>query len=305
MVSRKLIIFIVCFIQVCFADAKVWPGPEVWPPQTVSWNLNDGKVLTIIATHHTNNLDSPVNKCVKEAFTSDKPDIYVMEGFCGEREGVSPQRLQEKSKICEEENQCGENLYAAHLATINNIKFIGMELSEKAQIPLLKTHGYSRDDVIFYLLVQQLPFFYRDGDFKTHTQKFTPQTWESMCNNFLQETIAGWIEDDVTLTYQDFLQWWKKRFGAPLDMEKEFSVWERGVLYHEPSLDKDALYTQKIAYWFHKNRDDHIFKVIETAVKENTKTLVVFGSNHLRALWDKLNVAYGKPTSQKQLPSAT
>ncbi|MDF3034003.1 MAG: hypothetical protein K0R76_957 [Alphaproteobacteria bacterium] len=296
---KKIIYLTILFLQTAYGMGMSNSSPEVWPPQIVRWKLQNNKELIFIGVHHTNDLNSSTHQHIRSIFEEEKPDIYVMEGFCSSREGESPRRLKEKSiTTCEGKGKCGENLYAAYLATRYGIKFIGADLSEKDQIPLLKQHGYLWEDVIFYLLVQQLPYFYRDGDL-TYPEEFTPATWENMCNRFLQATISGWIEEEVNLTYQDFLRWWNDHFTFPLDMEKEFSVWEKGELYHEPNCDEDALFTRKIAFWFHKNRDDYSFNIIQEAVTNYTKVLVIYGSNHLRNQWGKLLQTFGTPSSKQ------
>jgi hypothetical protein len=275
-----------------------------WPPQVVRWRMDGDKELIFIATHHSNDLKSPIHATIRDIFEKENPDIYIMEGFSSDREGISPDRLKKKSTdIFEKTGECGENLYAAYLATKANIPFIGAELPEDQNLELLKKKGFSFEDIVFYLLVQHLPYFFRDGDFETHTQQFTPLTWESMCNQLMQKTIAGWLNQDVKLTYQDFLQWWENHFHSPLDMQKEFGDWLRGTHYSQPNKSKEAPYTQQIAYWWHKNRDDHIIGIIKAAVTQNKKTLVVFGSNHLRDLWERLIETYGEPASVMRLPN--
>jgi hypothetical protein len=275
---------------------------SIWPSQVVRWKIEGDKELIFIGALHTNNLKSPVHGAIKAIFATEKPDVFIMEGFSSDQEGISPDRLKKKSTtVCEHKGQCGENLYAAYLAMKADIPFIGAELSEDKQLEPLKKKGFSFEDVVFYMLAQQLPYFFRDGDFETQTKPFTPLVWEEMCNRFMQTHIAEWIQRDVKLTYQDFLKWWKIHFHSPLVMQKEFGDWKRGTNYAQPSKRKDAPYTQQIAYSFHRNRDDHIFGVIKTAVTQNKKTLVVFGSNHLQDLWERLIDAYGKPDSVMQL----
>ncbi|AIL13257.1 hypothetical protein IM40_06730 [Candidatus Paracaedimonas acanthamoebae] len=295
---KRFICFLILWIHPTYCIQEI--SSKEWPSQIVRWSLKDNKELIFVACWHTNDINSPQHKRIKDIFQNEKPDIYIMEGFCSAREGVSPVRLKKKSaEICEKKGKCQENLYAAYLATKYQVNFIGAELSEKEQIPLLKKYGYSREDVIFYLLVQQLPYFYRDGDFETHTQKFDSSSWENMCNAFLKNKIATWIEEKVYLDYNDFLIWWKQRFGAPLNMEKEFSGWKKGCSFHESSNKEDALYTytQRMAYWFHNHRDNHLINVIKDSVSKNHKTLIVYGISHLSNLWERLVKAFGRPSS--------
>lgn len=274
--------------------------PENWPSQVVRWDLKEGRKLIFVACWHTDDIHSFAHKSIKDIFLKEKPDIYIMEGFCSAREGLSPERLKKKSKeICKQKGKCQENLYGAYLATTQTINFIGAELRERDQISLLKKKGYSREDVIFYLLVQQLPYFYRDGDFETHSQKFDSSSWENICNTFLKNNISGWIEEKVDLNYRDFLTWWKSRFGTFLDMNREFSEWKKGCFFHEANIKENALYTQKIAFWFHKNRDDYLIKVIKDSVSQNPKTLIVYGISHLANLWERLMETFGEPSSIK------
>lgn len=304
MYKLLIIFFLVMQSSLCVTQ-KLPIQSDIWPPQTVIWNLKNGHKLIYVASHHTQDINSAVHQVIKKIFENEKPDVYIMEGFSAEEEGDSPDRLKQKStKLCEVQKKCGEGMYAAYLATKHNINFIGADLFEKHQIPLLKAQGYSRKDVIFFMLIQSLPNLYGDGDWETRTQKFTPDNWESMCNHHLQKHIAKWIDDKVTLTYQDFLAWWQDNFKEPLDMKREFSSWDKGINYCHSNHNDDALYSQKIANWFHKNRDDHMFKIIQETVANNKTTLAVFGSGHLRDEWDRLVEAFGEPSSRENIEGA-
>lgn len=293
---KKLFCLIILCIQASYGIHQ--SSADIWPPQVVKWKFTTGKDLIFVAVHHTNDMNSPTHQCIREIFENEKPDLYLMEGFSSDQEGESPIRLKEKSTwVCEEKTNCPENLYGAYLATKNGVAFIGADISEKEQIPLMKAHGYSREDVIFYMLVQQLPQLYRDGDFETHTQKLTAITCESMCDTFLQKNIAEWINESVDLTYQDFLNWWQLRFQGPLDMEETFFMWEKGVVYSAPNNKDNALYTQKIAFLFTNNRDNHLINIIKETVCKNKKTLIIYGSSHLKNLWKRLIDIFGTPFS--------
>lgn len=273
-----------------------------WPPQVVRWKNND-KELIYIAVDHPDDMASPTHKKIKNLFETEKPDVFVMEGFCSQREGISPQRLKEKSTLIAESGsgKCNDNLYGAYLATKNNIPFIGPELPDAEQVILLQEKGYTFEDIVFYMLVMEIPYLFRDGDFETHTQKFTPETWKAMCEQYMHKNIASYVEQPVPFTYEDFLQWWEKHFHKPLDMEKEFKNFEHGCLYMEPCNAPDACITQKMAYFFHKNRDDYIFKKIKEITQQYNKVLVLYGSNHLRDQWKQLTATYGDPVFREKM----
>lgn len=280
-------------------------GNHTWPAQIVRWKITskvdnkaDNAELIFIASNYSNDANSKTHQQIKNIFSTEKPDLYIMEGFSNEQEGLSPKRLQEKSKKLCATGKCNQNLYAAYIATKNNVDFLGAELSESEQVKLLSKEGFAFDDIIFYMLMQQLPYFFRDGDFDRHKQKFTKATYESMCNDFLQRTIAGWINKKVNVTYHDFLVWWGKNFAKPLDLQKEFSNFENGFALVEPSNKNDAYITQKIAYYFNKNRQNHLLDLIKSEIKTHNKVVVVFGATHLRDIWQKLVDAFGEPSSK-------
>ena len=121
---------------------------------------------------------------------------------------------------------------------------------------------------------------------------------------YTKKNIAGWLKQDISLTYEDFLQWWEKHFLTKLDMQKEFGDWKRSTNYMNPNKASDAPYTQQIAYWFHKNRDDYMITVVDNALSKHQKVLVVFGSNHLRDLWSQLIKTYGQPNVREFIPNS-
>lgn len=298
----RIWILLILLIQNTLGATKNLPiHLDIWPPQVVIWNIANNKKLIYVAVHYTDDIKSATHQVIKGIFQNEKPDIYIMEGWYLNH---TPERLKEISiNLCEKQEKCYQSNYACYLATRNNVKFMGAWVSDKDQISLLKEQGYSREDVIFFLLARQLPYFFREGD--THNnQAFTAATWESVCNNYLQKRIAERLGDKVTLTYQDFLKWWNDRFKEPLDMERDFSLWERGVTYCHSNKSENALFTQKIANCFHKNTNNYMLKLIREAVATNQITLVVFGSGHLRDQWEKLIEAFGEPSSKENIEGA-
>jgi hypothetical protein len=280
-------------------------GGKIVPPQVVIWNLQDGRKLIYIAVHHTNKKDSSIHQKIFEVFQNENLDVFLMEGISSSEEGISSERVLKKAKIfCEEKDDCDENLYAAYLASQRNIPIVGCHLNEHNFLPGLEKAGFSLEDFVYFILVQQIPFFYRDGDFATHERKFTPDTWQIMSEEFIHNEIAGWLKTPLEdFTFEGFRTWWGKKFKKPLDMEKEFSDWKKATSFTYPDNNENALITQKISFWVQQQRDIYILEQIKEALKKYKVVLTVHGSYHLGNQYSRLLSLYGKPIKIELLES--
>ncbi|NNM43861.1 MAG: hypothetical protein HKM07_05915 [Chlamydiae bacterium] len=262
--------------QFHFSDfTKVQEEP---PPSSVFYftpSLN--QKLIYMAVRHTNDMKSSVATTIKNLLEKENVDFCILEGF-EESEGISPQRVVSKAENQVAKGICGENLYAAHLCHSLRIHFIGGEKGEKFYLQQLEKYGIVEEDLVFYLLAQQIPWWHRDGTFEKENLKVQFET-------FMKEDISTWLEvEPVKYTYEDFIGWHEKHMGCSYDPEKNF-LWDSKQEELLPYLGPGATRYQKIAAYIMYIRDEHVVDVIQRAISNHSTVLVIYGAYHYK--WQK------------------
>lgn len=286
-------------------SSKVWAiNVQALPEaKVVKWNTGENKVLIYIAIHNTNRMDSSIHQAISKAFTEENPNFYVMQGFSSEDEGISPKRLQEKSQlVCSNSQGCGENLFGAYLATQRNIPFLGIEPPQDIYIEPLERRGYSFEDLVFFKVCQQIPFFHRDGDFENNKIRLTPENFEEFITSFIQTNISGWLKRDIKLTSKDFLKWWEKSFHKPYEFSKDL-LWPDGTIITEAIDTDEALITQKISSCISKIKTDYMLDKIILSLSDYPKVIVVTGAYYIQFHYHELTKKFGKPVFEQRLES--
>lgn len=240
--------------------------------------MGENKTLTYIAAHSTSDKESPIHQAIKQAFQQENPDLYIMQGFSSDVEGISPERLKNKSsKICAFSKGCAHNLFGAYLATEKDIPFVGGEPSQDIYIPFLEEKGFTFNDVVFFMVCQQIPFFHRDVDFDKNKIPFTAENFDRFVTDFIQKEISIWLKQDIQLTAKDFTKWWKEKFQKAYQFERDLRHPE-GFIITEPLNAENALITQKISWHVLQLKKDYMVQKIKQFLPYYDRILVVYGA---------------------------
>lgn len=256
------------------------------PSSVIVFEPTPKKQFIYVAVHHTNDLKGAVACTIKSLIETKQPDVCVLEGF-PVTEGFSPERI---IGIADERcstGKCGENLYSARLCHYHQIPFIGGDIEESEYIEAFKAFGISQKDIVFFLLVQQIPLWHRDGEFFLGNPK-------EQFENFMRDSVSIWLKiQPVNYTYEDFLSWHLEHMKKTYNPEKDFvSAYEL-----QPSLQKNATIYQKICAYTVYLRDKHIVRLIQQLMMENSTVLVVYGATHYANQADILTSLFGPPKS--------
>lgn len=250
------------------------------PSESISAHFrHNGKELWYLAVMHTNQIDGSVAQAIENILDEQKPALCILEGW-ESWEGVNPQRIITMSQESYATGICSESLTAAYLCHKKGIAFVGGEVDDVVLLQMLKRRGFAEQDVIFFMLAQQIPFWHRDHLFDKENPK-------QQFDEFLQNTLAGWMRIPITQTYEDFQRWHEEHRGKSYDPDTDF-LWKTAATNEyelRPSLHEGATIYQKLAAHIYNIRDAHILCMIKQALQSHDKVLVVFGAAHY--LWQK------------------
>jgi hypothetical protein len=231
-----------------------------------------GRQLLYIAAHHTTDPQSETYGWIDRAFGQYEPDCVIIEGMAGTE---SPKTLMAYIRNLPP-SACPENLYAARCAIKNQVPFMGAEPSEDAVLDALLATKYTKKDVDFLLVVQQMGFYYRSCRFKSL--------------NDASAVFALCVKDLKKPGYslEDFKQWYEQKLSMTLSYHDLMNPNHCAPLHNGTPLQQLASAVSII-------RDQHILSVIMKAMKTYTKVLVVYGHSHFVTQKDVLWAHFGKP----------
>lgn len=227
----------------------------------------DKKVI-YFAAFHTNDFESIERKTIKKLLFEEKPDLCILEGF-PTSEGLSPQWLVETAKNLYSKKIGGENTYAAYFCDELNIPFIGGEVDDTLFFSGLVEKGHSKKDIVFYMLLQQIPYWDRDGQLNGDNSK---EQFEA----FMHNQIADWFKMTIDYTYEDFLDWYAQHYNKTYD-SSDFT-WQVGRDHSWTDRRPSAYIHQKIGADCMNVRDNFIIKTILSSSEKYNKILVIFGA---------------------------
>ena len=261
----------------------------------VTFQPSENKKLIYLAIFHTNDIKGNVAQRIEEVIKHEKPDLCILEGFeaC---EGLNPERIVIGAQERMAADICPDNLYAVFMCNKYGVNFMGGEVDDvKETLPLLYKRGYTLQDIVFYMLVQQIPFWHKDKMFKKDDVK-------KQCEEFMNEQVPFWFKMSINYTYEEFLAWYLKHMKKAYNPETDL-LWDNGTstepwAYRGP----EATICQKIAADIMNIRDNHIIKVIRQALQEHKKVVAIFGTAFTGGhyLWQKkaLLSLFGQPLSE-------
>ena len=232
-----------------------------------------GHPLLYIAANHTSDPKSETYGWINRAFAQYQPDFVIIEGMAG---AESPKTLMAYIQNLSP-SACPENLYAARCAIKNQVPFMGAEPTEDAVLNALLATKYTKKDLDFLYVVQQVGYYYR-----------CCSRFKSL--NDLPTVFALCVQDlkKPGLRLTGFKQWYEQGLGTTLSYHTLMDPNHCAPLRHGTPL-------QQLASTVSVIRDQHILSVILKAMKTHKKVLVVYGHSHFVTKKDVLCVHFGKP----------
>ena len=235
-----------------------------------------GKILIYIASHHATSLKDKVFSLVESNLKRYKPAVLILEGF---NPNTDFDKQRNKAKECSSNFvKCGESFAAIYHAPKTTIIVTG-EPPHDEIASCIEDIGYSRQDLLFFYLLRQIPEMKRQGELNTNF----PQQAEA----YIQRT-APKLGVNSPKGFNEFLVWYKTQSGKKFLLED--------INSEVPAPHIAGTYFQQLSYQVGLLRDANIVKVIADQLNQHSAVMVLYGSSHLPVQLKVLEEMMGKPT---------
>jgi hypothetical protein len=245
--------------------------------------------LVFVGAHHAFTPNAPTMRAVKEGFAEMQPKVVILEGFptaMGENPPPLVKGADRYGAPDTDEYGRGEGMYAASIALMRGIPFVGGEPTRDEQMQVLKAKGFTDADVAFGYLAGGLSQALRSHDIPDTSvaslERFYPRVVQDLK---LPMDHGGWALDAPSLA--EFRQRYRQLYGIDIAGDKEFP------LRIDVTFDKTRNGEQTRVDM--KTRDRHLLGLIEQQLTERHAVLVVFGGSHWATLSTALEERLGKP----------
>ena len=244
--------------------------------------------LVFVGAHHAFRPNSPTRRAVDEGFTEIQPHVVIVEGFptaMGENPPPLVAEAHRYGTADADEFARGEPMYAASIALMRGIPFMGGEPTREEELQVLKIKGFADTDIAFSGLVGGLSQALRSGDIPDTSPgslvKIYPQLVQELK---LPLDHGGWNLDAPSL--DEFRQHYRDTYGVDLVGDHEFPLRiDVGDTTRHGQQNKVGMMT----------RDRHLLGLIEQQLAERHSVLVVYGGSHWATLSGALQERLGKP----------
>ena len=265
------------------------PGDCAAGVQFVARSQKGAERLVFVSARHAFNPNAPTMRAVKEGFAEIQAKVVILEGFptvIGENPPPLVEMARRYGAAEADEYGRSEGMYAASIALMRGIPFMGGEPTREEQMQVLKTKGFTDADIAFGYLAGGLSQALRSHDIPDTSvasiEKFWPRDVENLK---LPTDHGGWGLDAPSL--EEFRQRYRQLYGVDIVDDKELP------LRIDVALDKTRNGQQTRVDM--KTRDRHLLGLIEQQLSERHSVLVVFGGSHWATLSAALETRLGKP----------
>lgn len=245
--------------------------------------------LVFVSARHAFNPNTPTMRAVKEGFAEIQPKVLILEGFptaMGERPPPLVQIARHYGEPDTGEYGRSEGMYAASIALMKGIPFLGAEPTREEQMQALKAKGFTEADIAFAYLAGGLSQALRSHDLPDTSAASLEKFWPRVAQNLkLPMDRGGWALDAPSV--EEFRQHYRQLYGVDIVDDKEFPL-RIDVAFDETRNGQQARFDMK-------TRDRHLLGLIEQQLSERHSVLVVFGGSHWATLSTALQKRLGKP----------
>jgi hypothetical protein len=291
-------LLLVLFLAGC-AATPLRPAPERLQPWTIALRdreSDDAYVavyragrarLVFVAAEHSNRVDSPTFRLIREAYANFAFDTVIAEGFETSR-GANPPRLfeyaAENGPRADGFVEGGETVPTVLGARDEGAALWGGEPDDLEVKARVLAQGFPPEDLLGLYVLRNIP------------QWIGERKIEDAGDPRLRALVEAELprsRDDLELPatmlpgYDDWLAWYRARNGKPLDAS--FVTEETGPL-------SDGRFgTNRIAYAVSRVRDAYLHELAVGHLAEGESVLVVFGASHLTIHRPALDAVLGSP----------
>jgi hypothetical protein len=273
-------------------EAKVvppCPGNCAAGVQFVARYRKGAECLVFVSARHSFDPNAPTMRAVKEGFAEIRPKVVILEGFPTAM-GENPPPLVEGARRYgasdADEYGRGEGMYAASIALMQGIPFLGGEPTREEQMQVLQAKGFTDADIAFAYLAGGLSQALRSHGIPDRSVASLEKFWPRVVQELkLPMDHGGWALDAPS--FEEFREHYRRLYGVDIVGDREFP------LRIDVAIDRTRNGEQ--ARVDMKTRDRHLLGLIEQQLSERHSVLVVFGGSHWATLSVALEKRLGKP----------
>jgi hypothetical protein len=244
--------------------------------------------LVFVGAHHAFRPNAPTVQAVDEGFAEVQPNVVIVEGFPTAMGENPPPLVAEAHRYGApdaDEFARGEPMYAASIALMRGISFLGGEPTREEELQVLKVKGFTDADIAFSGLLGALSQALRSGDISDTSPGSLVKIYPRLVQELkLPLDHGGWNLDAPSL--DEFTQRYRDIYGVDLVGDHEFPLRiDVGDTTRHGQQSRVDMMT----------RDRHLLGLIEQQLAERHSVLVVYGGSHWATLSRALRERMGKP----------
>jgi hypothetical protein len=244
--------------------------------------------LVFVGAHHAFRPSDPTMRAVDEGFAEIQPNVVIVEGFptvMGENPRPLVAEAHRHGAPDADQFARGEPMYAASIALMRGIPFLGGEPTREEEIQVLKTKGFTGTDIAFSGLLGELSQALRSGDIPDTSPESLVKIYPRLVEELkLPLDHGGWNLDAPSL--DEFRQRYREIYGVDLVGDREFPLRiDVGDTTRQGQQSRVDMMT----------RDRHLLGLIEQQLAERHSVLVVYGGSHWATLSVALQERLGEP----------
>ncbi len=265
------------------------PGDCAAGVQFVASYRKGAERLVFVSARHAFDPHAPTMRAVKEGFAEIRAKVVILEGFPTAM-GENPPPLVEGARHYgspdADEFGRSEGMYAASMALMRGIPFLGGEPTREEQMQVLKMKGFTDADIAFSYLAGGLSQALRSHEIPDTSVASLEKFWPRVVQNLeLPMDHGGWGTEAPSL--EDFRRQYRELYGIDIVGDKEFPL-RIDVAFDKTRNGEQARVDMK-------TRDRHLLGLIEQQLSERHSVLVVFGGSHWATLSTALEKRLGRP----------
>jgi hypothetical protein len=270
--------------------AQPWcPGDCVLLVPFVASYRNGTERLVFVGVRHAFKRSDPSMRAVAAGFAKFRPGVVIVEGFptaMGENPPPLVAEAHRYGSAEADEFARGEAMYAASLALMRGIPFLGGEPTREEEIRVLKSKGFTDADIAFSALLGLLSQALRSRDIPDTSLGSLTQVYPQLAQALkLPLDHGGWNLDAPSL--DEFRQRYREMYGADIVGDARFP---RGIDMPEDTTRRGRQFKVDMM-----TRDRHLLGLIEQQLDYRHAVLVVYGGSHWSTLSAALEERLGKP----------
>ena len=244
--------------------------------------------LVFVGVRHAFNPNAPTMRAVTTGFAKIDPKVVIVEGFPTAMGENPPPLVEEAHRYGApnaDEYARGEAMYAASIALMRGIPFLGGEPTREEQIHVVKAKGFTDADIAFGALLGEFSQALRSGDIPDTSARSLAKVYPQSAQTLnLPLDHGGWNLNAPSL--DEFRQRYRDMYGVDIVGDGEFPLRiDVGDTTRHGQQSKVDMMT----------RDRHLLGLIEQQLVQRHSVVVVYGGSHWSTVSAALEERLGKP----------